>query len=695
MHSAAATPGLVTRAPARSLRAAAGIACAGLAIPCNLLGAEETEVHELSLLTVEDRRLAAAPDAATTHPLAWDTGAPRAGTLPTLARQFAGLPGLVTQEGFGGIDPPRLSVRGSGLQSAPVNRGVLWMLDGLPLNATDGTFPSAVFEPAVLGTPHLTTSPGHPWGSTMALGGSLTFGTDPDSSRPGAWLSVGPDGYRRAGANSGARTGPRGSAQAAVAYAAWDGWRPNSSQDRLALAGSGCIRLAENGPTLTLSGYAARTRLEVPGPLTLDAARRQPRSLSPTAAADRPRRETRFGHLALDLTWGKEAGEAFTRAALAGQHSDDWFRQLRSLGLTESAGPDLTALLEARRTLDAHTVSGGALVRSGSRRQSRWMQAAGVIGPRFADLDLDSDHTVVWLDDSWAVGTELTIDGGISFMDAVREAGGTPLASGRVVERGLAHRIGLSWQAGETLVVRARVLRGLEPPAFDDLLATRGAPGALALSWSALRAQRSNTIEFGLSGSTGALAYACAVYTSRWSRELLRLADTSGAPRGTINAGPTEHDGVEAALRWRLAGSERRALHLALTHTWSRAAMDTRASLGGRDLAGLPPHAGSGELAWLVDHGWTAAAGASWTGGTIWADHANTLGYSGATLGHARIGWVDRRGWSIVLEVDNLLDRAAIASTAGVIDLARNPAATTLFLPALPRQVRISATWRH
>ena len=56
-------------------------------------------------------------------------------------------PGIVTQEFFGGLDQPRLNIRGSGIQSNPVNRGVLLMQDGLPLNEADGSFVISTLEP--------------------------------------------------------------------------------------------------------------------------------------------------------------------------------------------------------------------------------------------------------------------------------------------------------------------------------------------------------------------------------------------------------------------------------------------------------------------------------------------------------------------------------------------------------------------
>ena len=56
-------------------------------------------------------------------------------------------PGVMMQSFFGGNDQPRLNIRGSGVQSNPVNRGVQLLYDGLPINASDGSFVIGFLDP--------------------------------------------------------------------------------------------------------------------------------------------------------------------------------------------------------------------------------------------------------------------------------------------------------------------------------------------------------------------------------------------------------------------------------------------------------------------------------------------------------------------------------------------------------------------
>ncbi|MBE0695002.1 MAG: TonB-dependent receptor plug domain-containing protein, partial [Aquamicrobium sp.] len=58
----------------------------------------------------------------------------------TASRALATVPGVVVQDFFGANDQPRIQIRGSGLQQNPVERGILMLQDGLPLNRADGSY---------------------------------------------------------------------------------------------------------------------------------------------------------------------------------------------------------------------------------------------------------------------------------------------------------------------------------------------------------------------------------------------------------------------------------------------------------------------------------------------------------------------------------------------------------------------------
>ena len=82
--------------------------------------------------------------------------------LATLRDALDYQPGIVIQDFFGATDQPRLNIRGSGIQSNPLNRGVLLLQDGLPLNEGTVTLErAAVAVPAVIGEGDTAVVPFH------------------------------------------------------------------------------------------------------------------------------------------------------------------------------------------------------------------------------------------------------------------------------------------------------------------------------------------------------------------------------------------------------------------------------------------------------------------------------------------------------------------------------------------------------
>lgn len=608
-------------------------------------------------------------------------------TQCSLAEMLGGAAGLVVQPGFGDIDPPRISARGSGLQSAPVNRGLLVRLGGLPLNAADGTFNTALIETAFLDGFRLRSSSEDSASTALTLGGSLDFlGYAPMRLT----AAVGSDGLRKLVAQADTLPFPSLDnhlayrAAGAVAVMQTEGWRPQSAQRRTAAIAQTAWALAQD-LTLSASLYGTEVSYEVPGPLTLAQAETNPDSLSAMAAADRPRRETQFGRLVVSGDW--RHGEAELGGAVSVQQTDDWFRQLRSNGVVATRGTDCAAQLTGRMRM----LSVGALWLGTWRDQQRFSNLAGVTGPRFADLQQEAHSVAGWADSIWCLGGGWEFTTGFSWLYADRVVDGSVASHSDY--SAIIPRLGVEWCPTARWKLFARAQRGTEPPTFDDLLTVRGAPTALALAWTPLRRQRADTGEVGLRYDGGSpFSFGVTAYAANWRDELLRLADASGAARGTVNAGATRHRGIESSLRW-VVSKGRHDLAFRIAHNWSDARFAGDLVYGQNRLAGLPEHAGAAELEWSDEGGPFAAFGASWVWGRTYADHANRLSYPGSTLAHLRLGWRKDR-WSAALEVGNVFDRGYIGSTAGVVDLARDPAGTAVFLPGRPRHFVVSVERR-
>ena len=210
-----------------------------------------------------------------------------------------------------------------------------------------------------------------------------------------------------------------------------------------------------------------------------------------------------------------------------------------------------------------------------------------------------------------------------------------------------------------------------------------------------LKAQTATTFEFGARSEGSVFNWNLTAYTAKWRNEILRLADANGQPLGAVNATDTRHAGVEATMRWKLFEKGNERLTLSATGAYNRLRFHDDPVYGSNRLAGSPQCSGWSELLYEHPRGWFTALESTWVAGKTSADHAGRLTFGGHTLFNLRAGWRASEHITLFATVRNVFDRAHIASTAGVLDLARNPAATTIFLPGNGRSFTLGIEWTH
>jgi iron complex outermembrane recepter protein len=612
-------------------------------------------------------------------------------TIGTLAEAFRQIPGAVMQESFGGFEPPRISIRGSGIQSAPSSRGVALLLDRMPVGLADGSFNSALFDPQLGGEVQVQRGVDAWREAGAVLGGALDVRRKRAGARDGSVLRLdaGSFGGVRAGATGIARAAEV-SGHAALSWARHDGFRESSAQQRFAFYGGG-EATGPAGGLLSAGLYHVHARYQVPGPLTHAMAMTEPRAVSADVRRDRPRRDSALTRLAVG--YGRNSTERELELDLGIGRTRDEFYQLRANGVTDSSSTEATW-----RGMFAQRFSSGLgpqqvrLRASGShgwRRVARYHNVSGERGEEFARDALRPATTWISIEDRIGLARTLVASVGVAQLFAERPLDGQ--AGGRM--RATLPQAGLTWQLTPRLALHGSIVAGAEPPAYDDLIATAGAGNVLERRIHPLALQRALTGEAGARGELGPLTWDLAFYRAGWRHEILRLADADGTPRGAVNATPTTHEGAEASVRWRLFERGVR-IDLAASAVWTRCMFDADPVYGGNRLAGIPPHVGDAEIVAEFPRGLFVAAGADWVRGATAVDHAARLHYDGRTLAHCRGGW-SGPSWTIFVQVRNVQDRRSIASTAGVMDLARNPASTAIFLPAAGRAWTVGWEWRR
>lgn len=631
----------------------------------------------------------------TVSPMATHT--PLEAGSPLLSDVFRRVPGLIAQDSFGGFDPPRLAVRGSGLQSAPSSRGLQLSLFGMPLNAADGSFNLALLDSEWLDAADLTrgTAAGVP-----ALGGALAFGGDPFI--PGGRLSG------SCGSDNSVALHARGTRswqdRAITGRAAWsstDGWRPHSGQERESLFAASRFQLDER-TDLTLQLLAARPWYEVPGPLTKFAALHAPTAPQAAIIRDRPRRETEYAQLSARAARRWSDGVVSVACGAVGSH--DEFYQLQANGVSVTDGTDLYLQFHAERDWEpaGHHTEFSGLLQSGWWDSLRYRNDRGGKGALIGDHRLRPLTFTAALDHRLDLTNDQHLDFGLSVLTANRGlddrftgiVGSVPLDVDFHGTR-LAPRVAWSWDLAADNTLTASWSRSCEPPTYYDLIHTDGPAAARVLRTAGLDWQRADTFELGVKGRSDRLAWSAFLYHGAWDNEFLRLANADGSTRGTVNAGDTVHSGFEGSLEWQLHRQGGYAVTANATYNYCDARFDDDPVYGDRRLGGVPPHTGWLGLRAVTPGGWFIEPGCEIRSGSTYADHANNLSYGGSALWSLELGRRHPDGWSVIVGIRNLFDAAYIASTSGVLDRAANPAATSIFLPAAGRtfSLRFEYTW--
>jgi len=622
-----------------------------------------------------------------------------AGTLTDFLGHAAG---LIMQESFGGFEPPRLSIRGSGLQSAPSSRGVALLLDGLPLGLADGSFNSSLIDPQLAQRIEIDRGLDAWREAPATMGGALNLvgarGTSPSSAA--VHVEAGSFGALRANAADG-WTQADLSANGAVSFSRQDGSRDHSGQERSAFFGS--LREAgKPGAKSTVSVYYARPDYDVPGPLTLTQAQSAPRSVSTDVMRDQPRREAEVWQLA--ATTSAQTADYAAEGGIAWLRTDDFFRQLQANGISDSSSDDVSLRGSvARRFPIAGSENRFQLATTASRgwRDSkRLLNDSSQTGALFGRDGLYATTATFGLEDDITLTRTLTATVGVAKVYTRRDivdrmpAGTTPAPTTRSLEAApTLPQASLRWSVRPEVILFAGVSQAAESPTFDDLIVVSGTYPRLTRRSQQLQTQRATTWEVGTRGEHGPFSWDVTAYRGDWINEILRLADAKGAALGAVNAGPTRHLGVETTAHWRLLDQGQR-LTLNVSGVWNRFYFENDPVFGRNRLAGAPPHVGSAELLYEHPRGFFGAAGLDWTAGQTPVDHAGRMTYGGHTLTHLRAGWRSK-AWTFFVDVSNVFDERHIASTAGVLDIARNPAATSIFLPGAGRSFTIGLEWRR
>ncbi|MBB3810592.1 TonB-dependent receptor family protein [Pseudochelatococcus contaminans] len=650
----------------------------------------------------------------------------------TMARALESVPGVIVQNFFGGNDQPRIQIRGSGLQQNPVERGILMLQDGLPLNRADGSYIVGFADPQQASAIEVFRGyTANRLGATV-LGGAVNFISPTGISAPGTSISASGGSFGQV--NVAGRTGFSGEKYDGLLQADFssrDGFRDYNSSRRVVVGGNVGFSWSENVKTRVFASYRDLA-FDVAGPLPWDALKARPSQnwngpiVTPSGAIypgpnvhrDRPRREA--SQFLVGSRTTATFGSHILDGAIGYTYTDDTFRFPISSGVRTTKGGDVTLLgryaykPDAARPLPLFETT--ALYTIGSADRGNYLNIAGQQGPQFGQSDLDAStlslhagfHIPLWEKftlspaisyshasrkntDNWTAATRPTVAFAPARPWNLLPNGAVPTQSTSYNRSydGWSPSLGLTYQPTENHTLFAAVSRSFEPPSHEDLLATvngtpnsspgRPNPASPLLASAAfvtpnLDAQTATTIEAGWRGRYGNFSWDAATYYSWVDNELLNLRDATGASIGAINADKTTHFGVElgaGAKLWdRWSGR--------VAYTYQDFRFDNDPLRGDNQLAGAPRHFVTAALQFQATDAWTLQGSVRWSPARTPVDNMNTLYADSWVVVDLRTEYRINDTFTVFGEVTNVFDETYAGSTV-IVDQAR--ADQSAFLP--------------
>ncbi len=607
---------------------------------------------------------------------------------------LAEVPGVLAQKRYG--EESRLSIRGSGLSQGFHQRGVLIAQDGVSFADADGFSDFQGVDP--LAARYIEVYRG---GNALRfggaqLGGAVNLVTPTGRTAESEYL------LRLEGGSFGTL---RGQASAAREFGDWDlyanasalrsdGYRQQSEQDQVR-ATLNLGRSFGEDREVRLIVYGADIAQEVPGSLTLSDALRTPKKSPPVNILNDYARDLTLGRVTLQSRWRLNESLVFEGGVYATakdlyhpiyQVIDQDSRTQGAFGRFDWTGE--VAGLQA----DLYF---GFSYRQGEVEALQFVNVGGRRGAQTSDAVQEASGLDLFVEGRLFVTESLAVVAGGSWgqarRDYVRHAlpGGAPAFTASRDFDWFAPRIGLLWQAEDRgPQVYANLTRSVEPPAFGALV--QGANPAFV----PVEPQEAWTAEIGTRGRAGALTWDVAAYRAELDGEMLNFLIGPGIPAATFNADRTVHQGIEAALDWRLpvapAGGK---LLLRQVYTFSDFRFDGDATWGDNRLPVAPQHAYRVSLKYSHPAGWFVMPTVDFRG-DVFADYANTLEAPGATLLSLNAGWDVGSGVSLFLDARNLTDERWIADLSAITDARLPTVSKAVFHPGEGRSAFVGVRRR-
>ena len=581
------------------------------------------------------------------------------GRLATLHDVLSIQPGLVVQDFFGGSDQPRLNIRGSGVQSAPLSRGVTLLQDGLPLNDADGGFHISLLEPRESKIISIRRGANATNPANNTLGGELDFISYTGRDEPGRlryeYGSFGRQGWH--GAIGGDET-ELWDGRLSISGDRFSGYRDHSSSQRNSIRAN----VGFEQPNFTNRTWLSWTDLsfEVAGTLSQSEVKNNPTAVYPMVWVRDPRRnveQARFANYSVwqGQNWQQELG-------LWAQHTHDNF--VTPAVYVLSGGNTYGALWLSSLSINQFNYRVGlSTERSDMNRDLRQnRRETPYDGKLIGSYAMTAENQNVAVDAGWQAAEHWYLSTGMKGTHSIRNV--TPRDDQQSVRQRwflITPKLGGIWSPQPQLRGFTNLSWSHEAPSFREIISNNGAINRLV-------PQQAFTVEIGGDGRLNAgINWDLSLYRSIVKNELITHYDQEGNSTGTFNyRHKTLHQGIEAGLKGDIPLNDA-SMEYRLAWTYN----DFRFLGGeyqGKRIGGIPPQQFSAEILYKWQY-WRVGPNLHWLPTRTPVDHINRYDIQFRdkyAIWGFKIDYRHPNGWSTYLSLDNLTNkRYATASIAG------------------------------
>lgn len=592
--------------------------------------------------------------------------------LATLQDALDYQPGIIIQNFFGGIDQPRLNIRGSGVQSAPLARGVLLLQDGLPATDADGSFHISTLEMRDARMVSVRRGANSLNPQSNSLGGELDVlsytGRNDKGRLRYEYGSFGREGLQAA--LGGVSDNGLFDGHMNFTYDHFDGYRNHSTSQRKTFH-SNFGYVTNNFENRTWLSWTD-LRFDIAGPLSEKMLNSKPKDVFPMVLLHDPHRNVEQFRVANRSDW--QLGNQALGAGIWYLRTHDNFTspEFYRFSRSHSEGLQFSYKIETEpATYHAalawdHMILNTELMRNRKGtpldkgkigeyegQAENLYGSAGVdvyitptvtmnldLKATYARRDVEKQHSEQSLDQHWTFWTP---------------------------------KVGLIWRPTDNQRYFANISTSEEPATFWEII--NSSNGKL----TTLSPQKAITYEIGGEGEiTDGLKWNLALYRSQIKDEYITTYDSTGTAVGVFNyAAKTRHQGLEAGLSGRVeAGPGDINYRLSWTYNDFRF---MGGEYNGHFIAGIPRNMIVSEVLYEIG-GWSVGPNIHWAPTDMAVDHQNNLDIQKRkhyAIWGLKGSYKPTEQWSVYLSVDNLTnEHYATASVANQTITARD---NTLF----------------